>query len=86
MHGCAEIDKGDSRRQIKNKYDAEQISSVLEFLSCPTDIGQAGVTFFFQEKKVTNSLKPIYLLVKQKLQRECLLIPQHVNIYDTKWY
>jgi len=32
---------------------------VPEFLSCPTGrlkliVGQAGVTFFFQEKKVTN--------------------------------
>jgi len=31
-----------------------EISSVIEFLSCPTGVGQAGVTFFFQEKKVTK--------------------------------
>jgi len=47
---CAETDLRRLAKAIKNRHDAEQYHFSLIFLSCPTDIGQAGVTFFSRKE------------------------------------
>jgi len=56
VHGCVETDEGGSRRQLKNKYDAEQISSVLEFL-CLLSFFKKCEAFIETNKNIINEIK-----------------------------
>ena len=61
MHGCAEIDEGDSRIPFKIIYSREQLSSVLDFSFLPDRQIEiylwAGGGYFLciKTKKVTMS-------------------------------